>query len=288
MTPWTCLSRKLAEGKSRVFSVILLIDTIPFSRETFCFPPRDSLLGMTQQPICQFSDRLSSALTDAENRSHSSTASTPGHSHDSKAHSHDGGMMTHSHGDGGGIWTPDEHGHTHEHLEHAGMTFFDSGLGVSWDPETDEVARWVQANSQRGICPIIHIEIGPNELSPLALEGDATIIRWMSHVGLTGMCDSLGLWDRGRLRCFLRSVEVYETSIILVSHSTRKFKLRLPSQRRCISSSKPIPSASLHRLLSSFPDLQRTFQGLMLTWTLPSCGHQRHFHPGRPGIFDTE
>ncbi|ORY20754.1 P-loop containing nucleoside triphosphate hydrolase protein [Naematelia encephala] len=43
-----------------------------------------------------------------------------GHDHD--LHSHDDGFTMHTHASVesmGGTWTPDEHGHTHEHLEHA-------------------------------------------------------------------------------------------------------------------------------------------------------------------------
>ncbi|WWD08329.1 urease accessory protein UreG [Kwoniella europaea PYCC6329] len=82
---------------------------------------------MTSQPVCQFSDRLTSALNAAQNQPHT-------HSHEgddasrpvsfvssandaSPLHSHDHGNG-HSHTHDG--WTPDEHGHTHEHLEHAG------------------------------------------------------------------------------------------------------------------------------------------------------------------------
>jgi urease accessory protein len=60
-----------------------------------------------QSPVCQFSDRLTTALNAA--------TGAEGHSH-----SHDGGAShTHGHGEHG-AWTPDEHGHTHEHLENAG------------------------------------------------------------------------------------------------------------------------------------------------------------------------
>ncbi|WVF68061.1 urease accessory protein UreG [Kwoniella sp. CBS 6097] len=92
------------------------------------------------QPVCQFSDRLTTALNAAQDNNNSNTSSqgvetnsssrpdssvsagSVPHSHDhGLGHSHDHG---HGHGHGhdhaGGIWTPDEHGHTHEHLEHAG------------------------------------------------------------------------------------------------------------------------------------------------------------------------
>jgi urease accessory protein len=67
----------------------------------------------TDQPMppnCQFQDRLSSALLQAQASSH---ADVEGHA------SHHGGHV-HTHGPGG-AWTPDEHGHSHEHLEDAGM-----------------------------------------------------------------------------------------------------------------------------------------------------------------------
>ena len=85
------------------------------------------------QPVCQFEDRLTSALAAVPSESNTppsktQVTSTPasdlassrnGHSHDGLAtHSHDHGNGGHGHGDG--TWTPDEHGHTHEHLEHAG------------------------------------------------------------------------------------------------------------------------------------------------------------------------
>lgn len=61
------------------------------------------------QPICQFEDRLTNALN---------AASPQGDG--AQQHSHDVGAPTHSHDHMGGTWTPDEHGHTHEHLEDAG------------------------------------------------------------------------------------------------------------------------------------------------------------------------
>ncbi|WVQ95617.1 urease accessory protein UreG [Kwoniella sp. CBS 9459] len=85
-------------------------------------------------PVCQFSDRLTTALnaaqdnngspgvgTDASSRPDSTVSAGSGaHSLD-HGHSHDHGHgHGHGHDHGGGIWTPDEHGHTHEHLEHAG------------------------------------------------------------------------------------------------------------------------------------------------------------------------
>ncbi|KAK4686706.1 urease accessory protein, partial [Tremellales sp. Uapishka_1] len=76
------------------------------------------------QPVCQFEDRLTSALANVPPR----TNESPAHSQPLSAtssllptpHSHDG-LSGHSHGNVlDGTWTPDEHGHTHEHLEHAG------------------------------------------------------------------------------------------------------------------------------------------------------------------------
>ncbi|WVR08555.1 urease accessory protein UreG [Kwoniella sp. DSM 27419] len=94
------------------------------------------------QPVCQFSDRLTTALNAAQSNetpravprdslpSTGDVSPAPGyaqhdqHSHDQGLmHDHGDGMMhTHGHGhdQGDGLWTPDEHGHTHEHLEHAG------------------------------------------------------------------------------------------------------------------------------------------------------------------------
>ncbi|WVQ85923.1 urease accessory protein UreG [Cryptococcus sp. DSM 104549] len=81
----------------------------------------------TAQPVCQFSDRLTTALNAAQDTgpgpnphtpsSLSGTSSVVSHSHDHGATVHDHGH-THEHVEG--LWTPDEHGHTHEHLEHAG------------------------------------------------------------------------------------------------------------------------------------------------------------------------
>jgi hypothetical protein len=111
------------------------------------------------QPICSFSDRLSSALAASQARptsilqngghagqnlytpngngpdihSDASSLFTPG---SAPMHSHDGGMSmhAHAHANGGtGLWTPDEHGHTHEHLEHAGESAGPWGGGGSLD-----------------------------------------------------------------------------------------------------------------------------------------------------------
>lgn len=65
-----------------------------------------------QGPNCQFQDRLSNALLHAQASSHEDL-NGHGHQH-SGAEGH-----VHTHGPGG-AWTPDEHGHTHEHLEDAG------------------------------------------------------------------------------------------------------------------------------------------------------------------------
>ncbi|ODN82996.1 urease accessory protein UreG [Cryptococcus amylolentus CBS 6039] len=80
--------------------------------------------------VCQFSDRLATALNAAQTQeasahgnhhhtpsSFSGTSSVASHTHDGSTHHEHG----HYHDDGaGGLWTPEEHGHTHEHLEHAG------------------------------------------------------------------------------------------------------------------------------------------------------------------------
>ncbi|KAJ9094044.1 hypothetical protein QFC21_006145 [Naganishia friedmannii] len=60
-------------------------------------------------PNCQFQDRLSNALLQAQATSHS----------DVEGHASQHGGHVHTHGPGG-AWTPDEHGHSHEHLEDAG------------------------------------------------------------------------------------------------------------------------------------------------------------------------
>ncbi|WVQ70728.1 urease accessory protein UreG [Cryptococcus sp. DSM 104548] len=90
---------------------------------------------MTAPPaVCQFSDRLATALNAAQSgeasapasgthhhtpSSFSGTSSVVSHSHDGSTHHEHG--HGHFHDDGaGGLWTPEEHGHTHEHLEHAG------------------------------------------------------------------------------------------------------------------------------------------------------------------------
>ncbi|KAG8743337.1 hypothetical protein FRC10_012216 [Ceratobasidium sp. 414] len=62
---------------------------------------------MTDNGVCKF--ELSSALSHLP-QSHTHGDDSP------HTHSHDG-VHSHSHG---GTWTPMEHGHTHEHLEHAG------------------------------------------------------------------------------------------------------------------------------------------------------------------------
>ncbi|KAG9008748.1 hypothetical protein FRB94_012972 [Tulasnella sp. JGI-2019a] len=64
---------------------------------------------------CKFTDQLSSSLA----------AIAPGetaHDHGGLGHTHDHGIggLGHSHDNGSGTWTPLDHGHTHEHLEHAG------------------------------------------------------------------------------------------------------------------------------------------------------------------------
>lgn len=80
-------------------------------------------------PVCQFSDRLTTALnaaqeatgTDTHAHHHHTSSSLSGassnisHAHDNMSHDHG-----HFHDHGSGVWTPEEHGHTHEHLEHAG------------------------------------------------------------------------------------------------------------------------------------------------------------------------
>lgn len=68
-----------------------------------------------QAPNCQFQDRLSSALLHAQASSHEELN---GHGHQHSAA--DGHVHTHG---PGGTWTPDEHGHTHEHLEDAGAWY---------------------------------------------------------------------------------------------------------------------------------------------------------------------
>ncbi|QRV77704.1 COBW/P47K family protein [Ceratobasidium sp. AG-Ba] len=61
---------------------------------------------MADNGVCKF--ELASALSHLPEQPHT-------HGDDHHTHSHDG--HSHSHG---GTWTPMEHGHTHEHLEHAG------------------------------------------------------------------------------------------------------------------------------------------------------------------------
>ncbi|WVO17365.1 urease accessory protein UreG [Cryptococcus depauperatus] len=71
--------------------------------------------------VCQFSDRLTSALNETglvRPTSQYTTSSVSGTS-SITSHTHDGTVF-HDHGHAVGMWTPDEHGHTHEHLEHAG------------------------------------------------------------------------------------------------------------------------------------------------------------------------
>ncbi|AFR92807.1 urease accessory protein UreG [Cryptococcus neoformans] len=78
-------------------------------------------------PVCQFSDRLATALNAAQEATgtdshHAHHHHTPSGASSAISHTHDN--MPHDHGQfhdhGPGLWTPEEHGHTHEHLEHAG------------------------------------------------------------------------------------------------------------------------------------------------------------------------
>ncbi|WWC92265.1 urease accessory protein UreG [Kwoniella dendrophila CBS 6074] len=70
---------------------------------------------MSQQPVCQFSDRLTSTSNTNTPHSHSND-----HGHDGLSHDHDHNHG-HSHDAGCRFRTPaDEHGHTHEAMEHAG------------------------------------------------------------------------------------------------------------------------------------------------------------------------
>ena len=78
-----------------------------------------------KQP-CKFTDQLSSSLSALQPHSHS-------HDHDLGDHDHDHGSsgpgsfvpsLAHDHE---GSFTPLEHGHTHEHLEDAGMMFASAG-----------------------------------------------------------------------------------------------------------------------------------------------------------------
>ncbi len=60
-------------------------------------------------PTCQFEHQLSTALLNA------------GEAQQSHSHSHVlGGLAANHNHDLSGTWTPEEHGHSHEHLEHAG------------------------------------------------------------------------------------------------------------------------------------------------------------------------
>jgi len=65
---------------------------------------------MAGQPVCTFQDRLSTGQAAAQD------VAQGGHSH-AHDHAHDHATAGHSHG---GSVTPDEHGHTHEHMESAG------------------------------------------------------------------------------------------------------------------------------------------------------------------------
>lgn len=66
---------------------------------------------MAQQPVCTFTNQLSGLNGAAPAAGNGADVAAHQHSHD--------GQAAHTHG-GDGTWTPDEHGHTHEHLEHAG------------------------------------------------------------------------------------------------------------------------------------------------------------------------
>ena len=101
--------------------------------------PRASTSGPSLFPPAEKEADVDVSAPQEGTTSHESHLSTPwsaysghsGHSEmsDGHLHSHDGGSTMHSHshdhGNGGqGVWTPDEHGHTHEHLEHAGGSSF--------------------------------------------------------------------------------------------------------------------------------------------------------------------
>ncbi|KAG8860894.1 hypothetical protein FRB96_003629 [Tulasnella sp. 330] len=73
---------------------------------------------------CKFTDQLTSSLAAVSPGGEGLSVS---HDHGGFFHAHDhpGGGLGHSHdgpenGNGSGAWTPLDHGHTHEHLEHAG------------------------------------------------------------------------------------------------------------------------------------------------------------------------
>ena len=65
------------------------------------------------EPICQFSDRISTSTN-------TSNGANQAIDHSHNLHSHDGDLTMHAHGGGPGVGMGDVHGHTHEHLEHAG------------------------------------------------------------------------------------------------------------------------------------------------------------------------
>lgn len=76
---------------------------------------------------CKFTDQLSSSLAAVTPDDDDHSTSTGAHDHGGLSHTHDHGLGGHSHdhlavnsNGSSGTWTPLDHGHTHEHLEHAG------------------------------------------------------------------------------------------------------------------------------------------------------------------------
>ena len=105
--------------------------------------------------------------------------------------------------------------------------------------------RWLvgfQVNSRRGICRIILIEIGLNELSLSALEGDAICYLVLLSVGL--ICDV----------AFFRPVGSGKTALLLAlcrgfrdeynigESSTQSFKMKFPPPEVAAYPSKAILS----------------------------------------------
>lgn len=91
---------------------------------------------------CKFTDQLSSSLAavspDGDDRQPTHDHGEFGHTHD-----HSGGLGVHSHDNASGTWTPLDHGHTHEHLEHAGTLRLASGCAylLTRSLDTREICR---------------------------------------------------------------------------------------------------------------------------------------------------
>lgn len=75
--------------------------------------PANQEVTPTPQLVCAFTAAPAHAHTPSASLAEASSGLA-------SLHSHDGGSTLHTHGGHSGGLTPIEHGHSHEHLEHAG------------------------------------------------------------------------------------------------------------------------------------------------------------------------